>query len=237
MYDIQASNTERRPPDWAMLQRDLFETMADAVDRFVDDYFDEDGEPYWPPDDHVGVDGFDDVIEGFYNWPLVYAMGGDDRFLERAQDAYEGALQRGTDTDTPFGHPMVVDEFEQCRDWFHMGEGNLFTYNMGLAAPGNDLVVDRAERFAHLYFDDANVNNYDGENRLVRGPMSGSMGRTSVTFRRTNTTPTARTTAGRATGSHGGTSSSTRRRICSTPETRSDCSRSSTNGVQRGTSR
>nr|WP_226482809.1 hypothetical protein [Natrinema amylolyticum] len=36
-------------------------------------------------------------------------------------------------------------------------------------------VVERAERFERLYFDDADVNNYDGENRLVRGPMSGSM--------------------------------------------------------------
>ncbi|ADB63553.1 hypothetical protein Htur_4781 (plasmid) [Haloterrigena turkmenica DSM 5511] len=176
MYEIRASDTFRRPPEWATLQRDLFETMADAVDGFVDEYLAENGEPYWPPDDHVGVDGFDDVIEGFYNWPLVYAMGGDERFLERSQEAYEGALKRGSETETPFGHPMVVDEFEQCRDWFHLGEGNLFTYNMGLAAPDDETVVDRAERFAGLYFDDADVNNYDGEKRLVRAPQNGSMG-------------------------------------------------------------
>ncbi|AHG01662.1 hypothetical protein HALLA_04480 (plasmid) [Halostagnicola larsenii XH-48] len=176
MFDIEASRSLTRPPEWAALQRTLFETMATSVDRFVDEYFDEDGEPYWPPEDHVGVDGFDDVIEGFYNWPLVYAMGGDERFLEHARAAYERALRRGSETETPFGHPMVVDEFEQCRDWFHMGEGNLFTYNMGLAAPGDETVVDRAERFAQLYLDDAEVNNYDGEKRLVRGPMSGSMG-------------------------------------------------------------
>ncbi|WP_247004263.1 hypothetical protein [Halosolutus gelatinilyticus] len=176
MFTVVASEPLTRPPEWAQLQRTVFETMADAVDRFVDGYLDEDGEPYWPPDDHVGVDGFDDLIEGFYNWPLVYAMGGDERFLDLARDAYEGALRRGAATDTPFGHPMVVDEFEQCRDWFHMGEGNLFTYNMGLAAPDDEAVVDRAERFAQLYFDDADANNYDAEKRLVRGPMNGSMG-------------------------------------------------------------
>ncbi|QRV17993.1 hypothetical protein JMJ58_23720 (plasmid) [Haloterrigena salifodinae] len=176
MYEIRASDTFRRPPEWATLQRELFETMADAVGRFADEYLNENGEPYWPPDDHVGVDGFDDVIEGFYNWPLVYAMGGDERFLERAREAYEGALKRGSETETPFGHPMVVDEFEQCRDWFHLGEGNLFTYNMGLAAPDDETVVDRAERFAGLYFDDAEANNYDGEKRLVRAPQNGSMG-------------------------------------------------------------
>ncbi|SEW31170.1 hypothetical protein [Natrinema salifodinae] len=176
MFEIEASDSLRRPPAWAVLQRDLFETMAEAVSDFVDEYFDANDEPYWPPDDHVGVDGFDDLIEGFYNWPLVYAMGGDDRFLDHARDAYEGALRRGTATETPFGHPMVVDEFEQCRDWFHMGEGNLFTYNMGLAAPTDERVVERAERFAQLYVDEADADNYDGERRLVRGPMTGSMG-------------------------------------------------------------
>ncbi|WP_408960267.1 hypothetical protein [Natrinema sp. 74] len=176
MFEIEASAALTRPPDWAVLQRHLFDAMSDALDGFVDEYFDEDGDPFWPPDGYVGVDGFDDVIEGFYNWPLVYAMGGDERFLEHAHTAYEGSVRRGMATDTPFGHSMVVDEFEQCRDWFHMGEGNLFTYNMGLAAPDDETVVDRAESFARLYFDDADANNYDGERRLVRGPMNGSMG-------------------------------------------------------------
>ncbi|WP_226042860.1 hypothetical protein [Natrinema sp. DC36] len=176
MFEIEASDSLLRPPDWATLQRELFGTMADAVDRFVDEYVGENGEPYWPPGEHVGVDGFDDLIEGFYNWPLVYAMGGDERFLDHARTTYEGSLRRGGATETPFSHPMVVDEFEQCRDWFHMGEGNLFTYNMGLAAPDDETVVDRAETFARLYFDDADANNYDGEKRLVRGPMNGSMG-------------------------------------------------------------
>ena len=176
MFEIEASDSLAQPPDWATRQRELFDLMADAIDRFVAGYLDDDGEPLWPPEDHVGVDGFDDIVEGFYNWPLVYAMGGDERFLERARSAYEGALERGSRTETPFGHPMVVDEFEQCRDWFHMGEGNLYTYNVGLAAPGDDAVVERAERFAGLYFGDAAANNYDAERKLIRGPMNGSMG-------------------------------------------------------------
>ncbi|WP_435361756.1 hypothetical protein [Haloarchaeobius sp. DFWS5] len=176
MHEIAASTSVTRPPDWVRRQRDLFDTMASAVDRFVEDYLDEDGEPLWPPDGHVGVDGFDDVVEGFYNWPLVYAMGGDERLLDHARTAYEAALERGNRTPTPFGHPMVVDEFEQCRDWFHMGEGNLYTYNMGLAAPDDESVVERAERFAGMYTTDAEVNNFDDEKKLVRGPMSGSMG-------------------------------------------------------------
>jgi len=176
MFELEASESIARPPDWAVRQRELFEVMEGAVERFVADYFDEDGEPLWPPEDHVGVDGFDDVVEGFYNWPLVYAMGGDERFLTLAREAYEGALARGSETETPFGHPMVVDEFEHCRDWFHMGEGNLYTYNVGLAAPDDATVVERAERFAGLYFGDSDTGNYDAERRLIRGPMNGGAG-------------------------------------------------------------
>jgi len=176
MFAITADRPTGDPPDWVLRQRDLFEMMPSAVDEFVADYTDENDEPFWPPEGHVGVDGFDDVLEGFYNWPLVYAMGGDESLLDNARRVYEGALRRGADTETPFGHPMVVDEFEQCRDWFHHGEANLFTYNMGLAAPEDDTVVERAERFADLYFGDADVNNYDAEHNIVRAPMTGSMG-------------------------------------------------------------
>ncbi|ESP86984.1 hypothetical protein [Candidatus Halobonum tyrrellensis] len=175
-FDAEATADATHPPAWAREQRDVFDLLADARDRLLDDYVDADGTPLWPPDDHVGVDGFDDVIEGFYNWPLVYAMGGDRAFLDESRRVYEAALERGADTPTPFGHPMVVDEFEQCRDWFHLGEGNLYTYNMGLAAPGDEAVRERAERFAGLYFGDHPADNYDADRRLVRGPMNGSMG-------------------------------------------------------------
>jgi len=176
MADIRADRSLGEPPEWVTRQRALFDLMATAVDDFVADYTDENDEPFWPPEGHVGVDGFDDLLEGFYNWPLVYAMGGDESLLDNARRVYEGALRRGSDTETPFGHPMVVDEFEQCRDWFHHGEANLFTYNMGLAAPADDTVVARAERFADLYLGDSDVDNYDPEKRLVRAPMTGSMG-------------------------------------------------------------
>ncbi|WP_148415478.1 hypothetical protein [Haloferax sp. KTX1] len=176
MREFEATAEATRPPTWARKQRALFDLTADAVDRFVDDYTGPDGEPFWPPDDHVGVDGFDDVVEGFYNWPLLYAMGGDERLLDHARRAYEAALERGAATETPFGHPMVVDEFEQCRDWFHLGEGNLYTYNMGLAAPDDDAVIDRATKFAEFYTADSETGNYDADERVVRGPMNGSMG-------------------------------------------------------------
>ncbi len=176
MFEVAARRSVAQPPEWAARQRALFDLFESAVEEFVADYLGDDGEPLWPPEDHVGVDGYDDVIEGFYNWPLVYAMGGDESLLEHAQDAYEGALTRFERADTPHGHPMVVDEFEQCRDWFHLGEGNLYTYNMGLAAPDDDAVRERAAKFADMYLGDSELNNYDSEERLVRAPMNGSAG-------------------------------------------------------------
>jgi hypothetical protein len=176
MVELTGETAFSRPPEWALRQRALMKTMASAVDRFTDEYLGPDGDPFWPPRDHTGIDGFDDIVEGFYNWPLVYAMGGDERFLTAARTAYEAALERGAETETPFGHPMVVDEFEQCRDWFHLGEGNLYTYNMGLAAPTDETVRERARKFAELYTAEADTGNYDAERNLVRGPMNGSMG-------------------------------------------------------------
>ena len=61
-FDAEATADATHPPAWAREQRDAFDLLADARDRFLDDYVGPDGAPFWPPDDHVGVDGFDDVI-------------------------------------------------------------------------------------------------------------------------------------------------------------------------------
>ncbi len=176
MAEFEAETALCEPPEWVTLQRALFALSTSAVDRFVELYMTDNGAPVWPPDGHEGIDGFDDLIEGIYNWPLLYAMGGDRGLLEQACTVYEGAVERASRTPTPFGHAMVEAEFEACRDWFHLGEGNLFTYNMGLAMPDDADVRERATRFADMYRPDHPAANYDGERRLVRGPMNGSMG-------------------------------------------------------------
>ena len=176
MPDFEATRLISKPPEWATKQRQLFDLTRDTVESFVENYFDDDGAPLWPPEGHVGIDGSDDLIEGFYNWPLVYAMGGDEFLLDAAKEKYEAVIERLSETQTPYGHPMYVDEFDQGRDWFHLGEGNLYTYNMGLADPDDETVVERAERFASMYFGDSETGNYDAEKRLVRSPQNGSMG-------------------------------------------------------------
>ncbi|MFB6218640.1 MAG: hypothetical protein ABEH77_05590 [Halobacteriaceae archaeon] len=175
MHAIEASRGAGDPPEWARLQRALIDRLGDAIDPIVSEYLD-DGEPRWPPEGHVGIDGHDDLYEGFYNWPLAYAVGGDESLLVEAKRAFEGIVERCSAVETPFGHPMAVGEYEQCRDWFHQGEANLLLYNLGLADPGDERFRERAERFAGFYLPGSPTGNYDGERRVVRAPQTGSMG-------------------------------------------------------------
>ena len=183
MVTIEAHRSFTSPPPWAVQQRQLLTLLGEAIDPIVEEYLGEDGRPLWPPDDeYVGIDGHDDLYEGFYNWPLVYAMGGDEKLLREAKQGWEAIVDWCGQIATPFGHPMVVDEYEQCRDWFHQGEANLLLYNIGLADPYDDTFADRAERFAALYLPDGPVDNYDGDRNLVRAPQTGSMGPEYCTF-------------------------------------------------------
>jgi len=177
VYTIEATRTLDQPPEWAVLERHLLDLQSDAIDPFLEKYFDDDGGLYWPrDDDYVGIDGHDDPYEGFFNWPLVYAMGGDEKLLTEAKRAWETIVETFSDVQTPYGHPMAVEEYEQCRDWFHQGEANQLLYNIGFADPGDDAFAERAERFAGFYLPDSDTGNYDSEERIVRGPQNGSMG-------------------------------------------------------------
>jgi hypothetical protein len=165
------------PPEWATLERELIERTSEAVEPVIERYVREDGSVLWPPDDdYVGIDAVDDVYEGFWNWPLFYALGGDEKLLAYAQAEYEAIVEQFSTVETPFGHPMAVEEYEQCRDWFHQGEANQLLYNIGLADPDDEDFRERAERFAGLYLPDSDTGNYDAENRIVTAPQNGSMG-------------------------------------------------------------
>ena len=177
MHELTARSTIDRPPQWASLQRQLLDLQSNAIDPIMESYLDDDGRPYWPQDnDYVGVDGHDDLYEGFYNWPLVYVLGGDDALLTAAKTAWEGIVAKFSTVETPFGHPMAVDEYEQCRDWFHQGEANQLLYNIGLADPYDPDFSDRAEHFAGFYLPSSDLENYDPDHRVVRAPQNGSMG-------------------------------------------------------------
>ena len=170
MIRIDATIPIGAPPTWAVLERQLFDVLDQAVAPFLEKYTREDGTLIWR-DEFPGRDGADDFYESCYNWPLLYLLGGGDhlRFLGMKE---WNAITRQL---TALGH--VRDEYERGYDWFHQGEGNLYFYFLCLADPTNSELVQRARRFAGLYLNEnPDALNYDPALKLIRAPHSGSDG-------------------------------------------------------------
>lgn len=162
------------PPAWAFQQRALFAAMNGAIDPFLAKYTDADGALIWKDPASSPVtsrDGADDFYESFYNWPLLYLLGGDDRLLDLAHRHWEAVTVQLA------ALGLVENEFERGYDQFHLSEGSLFLYFLCLADPSNPRLAERLARFAGLYLgDDPAVPNYDAERRLVRAPHNGAAG-------------------------------------------------------------
>ncbi len=107
----------------------------------------------------------DDFYEVFFNWPLLYLLGGADDLLSASEKHWEGVTKQLTELD------MLRDEYERGYDWFHQGESLLLLYFLCMAAP--DRWRERALRFAELYVDPAK-GNYDPEHRIITRPHNGS---------------------------------------------------------------
>lgn len=162
------------PPTWAFQQRALFTAMNEAIDPFLAKYTDADGALIWknPASSPItNRDGGDDFYESFYNWPLLYLLGGDDRLLDLAHRHWEAVTLQLT------ALGLVENEFERGYDQFHLSEGSLLLYFLCLADPTNPVLRERLERFAGFYLgDDPAVPNYDAERRIIRAPHNGAAG-------------------------------------------------------------
>ena len=118
--------TPTSPPAWALLERELIRTAAEAVTAFYDHYFDERGYllcvPRWG-----GNDGPDDAAENIANWPELHALGAPDTVLELYKRGWEGHLRQYTEAKTvevPLAREgMYFREFPTYFDWMHNGEG------------------------------------------------------------------------------------------------------------------
>src|SRR5688572_21985836 len=68
------------PPAWALLALELLRANGDACEEFFKKYFDERGFSLcverWG-----GDDGPDDAIETCNDWPLLFALGADEKVL------------------------------------------------------------------------------------------------------------------------------------------------------------
>lgn len=171
---IRASVPASEPPTWALLERALLDAMDQGIDLFLAKYTDETGRLIWRDpsvSDFSSRDGADDFYESFFNWPLLYLLGGADRLLPLSHRAWEVTTQQLTD------HGLVENGYERGYDQFHQSEGYLFFYFLCLADPTNPALRTSVQDFARLYLggDDAPAN-YDAERKLIRAPHNGSAG-------------------------------------------------------------
>jgi hypothetical protein len=167
-------------PEWALLQRELLRLHTEACETFHAKYFDERHHlrcfPRWGTND-----GPDDAIEHVNDWPLLHALGGDERIRELYHAVYEGHLAQYSalrTTQVPSGRfGMYVREFPPQIDWQHISEG-LSVFNlMGLSSPDDPKLLERTTRFAGFYDgSDAIAKNYDPRHRVIRSMWNGSLG-------------------------------------------------------------
>ena len=165
MIEIKAEKIAS-PPTWALKQRHLIEMMNAAVPLFREKYVHRGGT--------LSAHGkLDDDYECFNNWPLFYALGGDERILDWSLEAWNGITRQWT-----YQHGRSVRlEFVGQTDMLHLSEGYVGFQNFGLADPAIPENIDRARRFAGFYMnEDPEAPNYDPELRLIRSPINGSAG-------------------------------------------------------------
>ena len=166
------SSQRTSPPSWAVLERQLIHALNQAAPVFIEKYTRPGGSLIWTeqyPGDGVWVD---DLYEAFFNWPLLYAMGGNDYIGEKAVDQWNAVTRQIT-----HDYGRIENEFVCNDDWFHNSENYVYFYAIGLSDPTNAEMMRRARRFSGLYMaEDPDVPNYDPQHRIIRSPFSGSSG-------------------------------------------------------------
>lgn len=172
MQTIYATAPCLHPPAWAVMQRTLFAAIDAAIDPYLAKYTNPDGTLIWggTAEQH-GRDDVDDFYEAFYNWPLLYLLGGADRLLALGLRQWEAITRQLSEMG------LLHREFERGADQFHQGESLIYFYFLCLADPDNPRLHELAQRFANFYTGaDPEAPNYDPERKIIRAPHNGSAG-------------------------------------------------------------
>ncbi|MEX0729117.1 MAG: hypothetical protein WEB58_01595 [Planctomycetaceae bacterium] len=172
--------TPMAPPEWALLERELLRANSEACRVFYEKYFDERG--YLLCVERWGAnDGPDDAIECLQNWPILYALGGDDDVDAMTRQAWEGHLRQYTlakTTEVPMARDgMYFREFPVMIDWLHLSEGLTVFSFLGLSEPDDNSWRARTKRYAGFYTgEDPTTPNYDPQHKIIRSMWTGSKG-------------------------------------------------------------
>ncbi|MFW6133794.1 MAG: hypothetical protein ACOC8F_07840 [Planctomycetota bacterium] len=153
-------------PRWARMQRRLIRRNTRALGVFYRKYYDDRGYLKVKPE-LGGGSGADDAMEHTYNWPLLYALGGDDEVLRRTRQAWEGHFKQYTEAGG------LSREFIKSFDWQHNGEHYCSFFHLGLCIPEDPSYIERVTRFADFYL---GMPNYDPELKIIRSVLNGSEG-------------------------------------------------------------
>jgi hypothetical protein len=157
------------PPTWAVWERQLLSTMNQSVYPFLRHFTREDGEFIW--NDEWSGGSPDDYYEPFFNWPLVYLMGGGDHLLELADRQWEAVTRQLTRLGTSY------KEYGIREDQMHQSESDICFYHLCLADPHRAKRRERAQRFAGFYLnEDPEAINYDPQHKILLSGLSGSKG-------------------------------------------------------------
>ena len=100
-----------------MLERRLFDELDRAVDPFLAKYTRPDGRLIWRETLPAPTrDGADDFYEAFYNWPLLYFLGGGDDLLPIAHRQWDAVTRQLTDLGRRDAQSRVRDEQSEQGD-------------------------------------------------------------------------------------------------------------------------
>ena len=168
MITITATMPLTGPPAWAVLERQLFDLMDQSVYPFLEKYTHPDGSLIWEGD--IGGSE-DDFYESFYNWPLLYLLGGEDHLLELGMQQWNAVTRQLTQ------EGRVHKEYARRDDQFHQAESDIYFYLLCAADPNRPEHLERARRFAGFYMnEDPEALNYDPGHKIIRSPYNGSDG-------------------------------------------------------------
>ena len=169
MTEITADLPITTPPTWAVWERQLLDAMDQSTGPFLEHFTRSDGEFIW--DDAWGGGSPDDFYEPFFNWPLVYLMGGADHLLALASHQWEVVTKQLTRLGT------VYKEYGIREDQMHQSESDILFFHLCLADPEGPGRGARARRFAGFYLnEDPDAINYDPVHKIVLSGLSGSRG-------------------------------------------------------------